>query len=57
LGLDRTATAEDIKKAYRRLAKQYNPDALASMGKEVTQEAQQQFRKIQEAYDRLSKAN
>lgn len=57
LGLDRTATAEDIKKAYRRLAKQYHPDALASMGKEVTQEAQQQFRKIQEAYDRLSKAN
>jgi DnaJ like chaperone protein len=57
LGLERTATADEIKKAYRRLAKQYHPDALASMGKEVTQEAQQQFRKIQEAYDRLSKAN
>lgn len=57
LGLDRSATAEDIKKAYRRLAKQYHPDALASMGKEVTHEAQQQFRKIQEAYDRLTKTH
>ena len=56
LGLSPDASNEELKKAYRRLAKQYHPDALASMGKEVTQEAEHQFRKIQEAYDRLCRA-
>ena len=56
LGLSASASNEEVKKAYRRLAKQYHPDALASMGKEVSKEAEAQFRKINDAYNRLCKA-
>lgn len=49
LGLERGASAEEIKKAYRRLAKQHHPD----FNKDDA-EAEKKFREIKEAYDVLS---
>ena len=49
LGLDRTATQADIRKAYRRLAKQYHPD----INKDNPQ-AQERFQEINEANEVLS---
>lgn len=48
LGVARTATAEDIKKSYRRLARKYHPD----VSKESN--AEEKFKEVQEAYDVLS---
>jgi len=48
LGVSKSATAEDIKKAYRRLAKQYHPDT----NKEDAQ-AEQKFKEVNEAYQVL----
>ncbi len=48
LGLQRTATEDEIKKAFRRLARQYHPD----VNKEKDAEAQ--FKEISEAYEVLS---
>lgn len=48
LGVPKTATADEIKKAYRKLAKQYHPDATGG-----NKAAEQQFIKINEAYDTL----
>lgn len=48
LGLDSSATSEDIKKAYRELAKKYHPD----INKSATSE--ELFKLITEAYDVLS---
>lgn len=48
LGVSRTADDKEIKKAYRRLAKQYHPDVNAE------QAAQEKFREVQEAYEVLS---
>lgn len=48
LGVSRNATQEDIKRAYRRLAKQYHPDINKSP------DAQKKFEEIQEANDVLS---
>lgn len=49
LGLDRTATQADIRKAYRKLAKQYHPD----VNKDNPQ-AQERFQEINEANEVLS---
>ncbi|MEO8703356.1 MAG: DnaJ domain-containing protein [Kofleriaceae bacterium] len=51
LGVGESATAEEIKKAYRRLAKQYHPDSTGGdKAKEV------RFKDIQNAYDVLGDA-
>ncbi|GLJ08240.1 hypothetical protein SUGI_0084680 [Cryptomeria japonica] len=54
LGLSRGATAQDIKRAYRKMALQFHPDAAASsQGKNISTEM---FLQIHSAYAVLSKA-
>ena len=48
LGVDRKASPEEIKKAYRKLARQYHPDRNKEPG------AEDRFKRISEAYDTLS---
>ena len=48
LGVDRNASDEEIKRAYRRLAKQYHPDA--NPGDEY---AAKKMQEINDAYDRI----
>ena len=48
LGLSKGATDDEIKKAYRRLAKQYHPDM--NPGDKV---AENKFKEVNEAYDVL----
>ncbi len=50
LGVPRNATQEEIKRAFRRLAKQYHPDTYKGDKKE----AERKFRAIAEAYEVLS---
>lgn len=47
LGVARTATADEIKKAYRRLARKFHPD----VSKE--KDAEQKFKEVQEGYEVL----
>ncbi|WP_327108357.1 molecular chaperone DnaJ [Nonomuraea glycinis] len=49
LGVPKSATAEEIKKAYRKLARQYHPDTNQG---DVTKETK--FKEVSEAYDVLS---
>ena len=49
LGVSRKATDEEIKKAYRRLARQYHPDRNPDDSK-----AEERFKEVQQAYDTLS---
>src|ERR1700719_1130256 len=48
LGVPRTASADDIKKAYRKLAMQHHPDR-----NQGNQEAEQKFKSLSEAYEVL----
>src|SRR3954454_3289790 len=48
LGLARGASAEEIQRAYRKLARQYHPDVNKDPG------AEEKFKEISEAYDVLS---
>ncbi len=52
LGLDRSATDDQIKKAYRQLAKKYHPDLNPG-----DQQAEENFKEVNEAYAVLSDAD
>src|SRR5688500_11551118 len=47
LGVDRKASQDDIKKAYRKLARKYHPDTNKDSG------AEERFKQVSEAYDVL----
>jgi DnaJ like chaperone protein len=55
LGLDEDATDEDVKLAYRRLARVHHPDRFASLGPEAVSAATKTFQRIQVAYQYLTK--
>src|SRR5579859_6719505 len=50
LGVQRNASEDDVKKAFRRLARQYHPDVNKEKGAEA------QFKEINEAYEILGDA-
>ena len=49
MGVPKNATEEEIKKAYRKLAKQYHPDLHPG-----DKEAEAKFKELNEAYEVLS---
>lgn len=51
LGVDRSATDEDVKKAYRKLSRQYHPDANINNPKK--DEAEAKFKEVQQAYQQI----
>jgi curved DNA-binding protein len=49
LGVNKTATSEEIKKAYRKLARKFHPDPNSDDNK-----AEARFKEVNEAYEVLS---
>ncbi len=56
LGLQRGASAQDIKHAWRRLSKENHPDRAAHLGEEFRKMAEQRMRGINGAYETLKEA-
>lgn len=54
LNVSKSASADEIQKSYRRLARKYHPDLHVDKDEREKEAAKQQFQKIQQAYDVLS---
>ncbi|MBP5527784.1 MAG: TerB family tellurite resistance protein [Bacteroidales bacterium] len=51
LGIDSSATDDEVKKAYRRMAMKYHPDRVAGMSEELQRNAAEQMKEINQAYE------
>lgn len=55
LGIDPSASDDEVKKAYREMAKKNHPDKVAYLGEDVRKAAEKKFQEINDAYDRIKK--
>lgn len=55
LEISPSATDDEVRSAYRRMAMKYHPDRVATLGPEVQKAAEEKFKKIQEAYATIKK--
>ncbi len=55
LEIEKSATNDEVKKAFRTMAKKYHPDKLVHMDEAYKQGAEEKFRNVQEAYEQIQK--
>lgn len=55
LGVTPTADDQEIRAAFRRLAKKWHPDKVHHLGEELQRRANAQFRRLKDAYETLLK--
>jgi len=53
LEIEPTATDDEVKRAYRRMAMKYHPDKVSNASEEIRQSASDKFRAIHEAYEHI----
>ena len=56
LEIDPSATNEEVRTAYRRLALKHHPDRVATLGEDVKKAAEEKFQQINNAKERIYKA-
>ncbi|MCW3083834.1 MAG: hypothetical protein JWP12_1200 [Bacteroidetes bacterium] len=55
LEIEASATDDEVKKAYRKMAVKFHPDKVAALGDDVQRAANEKFQKVQEAYENIKK--
>jgi DnaJ like chaperone protein len=55
LEIDPSSSNEEVKKAYRRMAMKYHPDKVSHLGEDFRKTADEKFRKVNEAYEKIKK--
>lgn len=55
LEITSTATDEEVKKAYRKMAVKFHPDKVAALGEAVQKAANEKFQQVQQAYENIKK--
>jgi DnaJ like chaperone protein len=56
LEIEPTATDDEVKKAYRKMALKHHPDRVATLGEDVKKAAEEKFQQINNAKDMIFKA-
>ena len=55
LEITKSASDDEVKKAYRKMAKKYHPDRVRDLGEEHIKGAKEKFQSIQSAYEKIKK--
>ncbi|MBT8315049.1 MAG: TerB family tellurite resistance protein [Maribacter sp.] len=55
LEIDKTASNDEIKKAYRTMAKKYHPDRVNTENEAIKKGAEDKFKEVQKAYEQIQK--
>ena len=53
LEIEPSATDEEVKKAYRKMAVKYHPDKVATLGEDVQKAAEEKFKAVSQAYEAI----
>ena len=55
LEIDKTASNDELKKAYRTMAKKYHPDRVNTENEAIKKGAEDKFKEVQKAYEQIQK--
>ena len=55
LEIEPTATDDEVRKAYRKMAVKYHPDKVATLGQDVQKAAEEKFKAVAQAYEAIRK--
>jgi DnaJ like chaperone protein len=55
LEIDQASSNDEVKKAYRKMAMKYHPDKVSHLGDDFRKTADEKFRKVNEAYEKIKR--
>ena len=55
LEIEKAASDEEVKKAYRKMAKKYHPDKVITDNEAIKKGAEEKFKEVQIAYEQIQK--
>ena len=53
LEVEKSATDDEVKKAYRKMAKKYHPDRVVTENEAIKKGAEEKFKEVQKAYETI----
>ena len=55
LEVDKSITDEELKKAYKHLARKHHPDKVSHLGPDIQKSSEERFKRISEAYEKIKR--
>lgn len=55
LEIEKSATDDEVKRAYRKMAKKYHPDRVVTQNEAIRKGAEEKFKEVQKAYEIIQK--